>query len=468
MVPHQRSAMKEVFRSIAEEWFLTEPLLFSVFCSHQLKAVSQGDSTITSVLRCGKGRIEYNPESVAKLKREEVREYLRIEMIRILLKHPYQRQPAPLRRDVCYWASDMVIQDHYAPSVRIFSRNDFPGIDFPGYAAAFEEYYRYLLPLGQSYSGFSDEHSGGGDHDSENDNPDQKRQEDRQKRPSSSGSGDGEENRQDNPRSDHGNEEGNTAASHARQTMPTGGGKGENEPVRRMTALRQMQEKAGQAAELWQEDSLMQEEINRFIEIAEQTQSWGSLKGRMREMIMASTVCRVDCSRLLNGFRGSLIASTRQLTRMRPSRRYGFENMGSRHKFSTRLLVAVDVSGSVPSDSIKQFFGLINRFFKYGIEKIDVIQFDSEIKGDILDMKRAVKEVKIVGRSGTNYQPVMDFLCQDGQYDGAVICTDGFAPIPHLKRNIKTKILWLFNNRAFYEKHTWIKHLPNSRSAFLE
>jgi len=33
---------------------------------------------------------------------------------------------------------------------------------------------------------------------------------------------------------------------------------------------------------------------------------------------------------------------------MRPSRRFGFEQMGSHYDFTTRLLIAIDTSGSSP------------------------------------------------------------------------------------------------------------------------
>ena len=351
--------MKERFQDIAEEWFLTEPLLFAVYCSHRLVKVNPKDSVVTTVLRSGKGRIEYNPSVVAALERASLEEFLRMEMIRILLKHPYQRQPKPTRKDVCYWASDLVLQDAYTPKVRLFRKDDFVGTAFPGYAAAFEEYYRCLLPLSEACSGFNDEHSGSGDTPSENSEQEDER------------------------------------------------GKG-NE---------QMRQRAERAADLWGEDQMMQETIDRLIEVAEQSQSWGSLKGRMRELIMASLQAKIDCSKILNGFRGSVLSSKRVLTRMRPSRRYGFDYMGSRHQFATRLLVAVDVSGSVPSESLRQFFGIVNRFFKYGIDKIDVLQFDNDIKGEPISLKRAMKEIRVAGRGGTDYQKVFDFACDDGAYD---------------------------------------------------
>lgn len=405
--------MKARFQDIAEEWFLTEPLLFAVYCSHRVVEMNPEENGATMVLRSGKGRIEYNPSVVAVLDRAALEEFLRMEMIRILLKHPYQRQPKPVRKGVCYWASDLVLQDAYTPKVRLFHKDDFAGTAFPGYAAAFEEYYRCLLPLLQSYSDFHDERGESGDTPTDNSSPEDERKE--------------------------GNEK-----------------------------MRQQSEKAERAADLWSEDPMMQETMDRLIEVAEQSQSWGSLTGRMRELIMASTQAKIDCSKILNGFRGSVLSSRRVLTRMRPSRRYGFDYMGSRHRFATRLLVAVDVSGSVPSESLRQFFGIVNRFFKYGIDRIDVLQFDNDIKGEPMSLKRAMKEVRLAGRGGTDYQKVFDFVCDDGNYDGLILCTDGFAAPPRLKKNISTRILWIFNEKAFFEKHTWVNRIPNSRAAFLE
>ncbi len=417
--------MKERFQDIAEEWFLTEPLLFAVYCSHRLVEVSPKESVVTTVLRSGKGRVEYNPSVVATLDRAGLEEFLRMEMIRILLKHPYQRQPKPTRKDVCYWASDLVLQDAYTPKVKLFCKDDFVGTAFPGYAAAFEEYYRCLLPLSEALSGFNDEHGGSGDSPSENSEIEDER----------------ERNAPD---------------------------KEEKQAEQNSPQAERMRQQAARAADLWGEDAMMQETIDRLIEVAEQSQSWGSLKGRMRELILASTQAKIDCSKILNGFRGSVLSSKRVLTRMRPSRRYGFDYMGSRHQFATRLLVAVDVSGSVPSESLRQFFGIVNRFFKYGIDRIDVVQFDNDIKGEPMSLKRAMKEIRVAGRGGTDYQKVFDFVCDDGAYDGLILCTDGFAAPPPLKKKNPTPILWIFSEKAFFEKHTWVNHIPASRAAFLE
>ena len=102
---------------------------------------------------------------------------------------------------------------------------------------------------------------------------------------------------------------------------------------------------------------------------------------------------------------------------MKPNRRYGFLYLGSRYDFTTRLLFAVDVSGSMSSQDLARGFSVINRFFEYGVETIDVIQFDTEIHGAPLTLKRAMRDVKVIGRGGTSFAPVIAFLDEHGDYD---------------------------------------------------
>jgi hypothetical protein len=43
------------------------------------------------------------------------------------------------------------------------------------------------------------------------------------------------------------------------------------------------------------------------------------------------------------------------------------------------LLFAIDVSGSMGTEELRQGFSVVNRFFNYGVLAIDVIQFDAKI-----------------------------------------------------------------------------------------
>ncbi len=152
---------------------------------------------------------------------------------------------------------------------------------------------------------------------------------------------------------------------------------------------------------------------------------------------------------------------------MRPNRRYGFQCLGSRYDFTTRLLFAVDVSGSMSSLDLSRGFSVINRFFKYGVDSIDVVQFDTEIKGAPLALKRARRSLDVSGRGGTSFDPVIAFLDEHRGYDGAIIFTDGQAPAPTRPKNRHTRLLWLFNREETYRRQ--YKSLrPLGRTAYLK
>ena len=158
----------------------------------------------------------------------------------------------------------------------------------------------------------------------------------------------------------------------------------------------------------WGPDELRMDQINDRIRTAAETNSWGSIPGRWKERILASLRPRLSYRAVLRQFRASVLSIHRRLTRMKPNRRYGFLYLGSRYDFTTHLLFAVDVSGSMSSEDLARGFSVINRFFEYGVETIDVIQFDTEIKGPPLTLKRARRDVKVIGRGGTSFAPVID------------------------------------------------------------
>ena len=86
----------ERIKTISQDWFLTEPLIFAVLCTHALKR----NDNMGCDMRCGKGLIEYNPERLEHFSDEQLALRLKAEVVRIILKHPYQRQPYNPRRDV--------------------------------------------------------------------------------------------------------------------------------------------------------------------------------------------------------------------------------------------------------------------------------------------------------------------------------------------------------------------------------
>src|SRR5579884_2584711 len=96
---------RERIRQVVEKWFLVEPLLFAVWTTHEL-AVNPHIRTI----RVRQGRVEYNPAFIDALGRDELEQVLVLEAMRILLKHPYARQPGD--SELAYAASNLTLQEY--------------------------------------------------------------------------------------------------------------------------------------------------------------------------------------------------------------------------------------------------------------------------------------------------------------------------------------------------------------------
>ena len=228
-----------------------------------------------------------------------------------------------------------------------------------------------------------------------------------------------------------------------KQQSGGGNGDGDNEPESGGAG-----EKHRDLAELWEEDELTVQMINGVIS---STKSWGSISGNFAEILTSSLKAKINWRNVFAGFRASIISSKRKLTRMKPNRRTGFDNMGSIRRFDTKLLVAVDVSGSISSESLQYFYGVINSAFKYGFESIDVVQFDCGVRV-VQNLKKVVKDVGIVGRGGTSFQEPVDFAHENG-YDGLVMLTDGYAPAPDIPEGFKAGILWVCENEDCLNHH---------------
>ena len=71
------------------------------------------NTNMSCPFRCGKGKIEYNPERINKLSDSQLENSLKAEAIRIILKHPYERQPDGCKRKSMALGSNLVLSDNY-------------------------------------------------------------------------------------------------------------------------------------------------------------------------------------------------------------------------------------------------------------------------------------------------------------------------------------------------------------------
>jgi len=351
--------MRARFDKIFERWFVSEPALFVVVCSHEIVS----NDKIKCPVRSGCGRIEYNPDFVREMSDTALEEALKTEAIRILMKHPYERRPDGCHAEALSVGSNLTVADNY-PFAR-FSMKIPADYGFkPG--LPYETYCRLAEQIGEE----SDERDANTD-----------------------------------------------------------------------------------LSELWEDDPLQVALINGLID---GIKDWGSIAGDLAERVKASTRASIDWKKVLFGFRAQVLSQERHLTRMRPSRRTGFDNMGSVRQFTSRLLIALDVSGSISSDAISYFLGVVNSAFKYGITEIEVIQFETRVTAS-QTLKHAIKETIAVGRGGTDFQAPIDYAAER-DFDGLVIVTDGEAPEPVIPAGFHTNILWVCESEfAYWKNEGWMR-----------
>ncbi len=386
--------MQEAIDKIIQRWFLSEPALFRVMCLFTLKE----NSMISCPVRIGardmsvginmesqeiisqeKGlrRLEYNPELLRTMSEQERSEYFKCEMIRVLLKHPYERQPEGCSGEACSLGSDILLRENY----------DFHYAKLPWAS-------QYGLKSDQIYEWYCMRIQEMGD-------------------------------------------------EQIRQSGGAGADILDSSPLHDLS-------------ENWQEDQFMMERVNSVIRQCEESNQWGTLRGTLIEKIIAGAKARINWRTVLNGFRASILSSRRKLTRMRPSRRFDFDQMGSIREFDTKLLVAIDVSGSIERRDIEYFLGVINSGFRYGIQQLDVIQFDAGIT-TVMTVRQALKSFSAVGRGGTNFQPAIDYAVRNG-YDGLVMLTDGFADKPVVPHRTTLKVTWVCTDEHSYDiNHEWME-----------
>ena len=404
-------------KKIGERWFLTEPLLFAVYCSHEFCE----NDLLEVAMRTGNRKVEFAPKILENVPDAMLPEFLKVEMFRILLKHPYQRQPPFAEKSLLTRASNITIADVYEVLQPVKKQMRGTELKMPK-GLCFEEYYNLLKQVAMPSGGAGDKSDG---------------------MPIGGSDAVGESTQ---------NSEGGKDSS----------GKG---------GAGQAQEKRdAQISELWDEDEEACCDINGFIEVAEASNNWGTIPGNVQGIIKASLKVDMDYRKMLSLFKTSVISSKRRLTRMRPNRRFGFDAMGSRYELSTNLLIAVDVSGSVTDRSLSFFFSVINRLFKYGVEKMDVLQFDAKIQGEPEPLKKARKtvKVKIMGRGGTSFQPAADYYCAHPEYDGLIYFSDGYAPPPTFNTKRPIDVLWVLCDKSAYEANAkWIKELKRNRVTYI-
>ena len=244
--------VRETISKVVDKWFLYEPLLFNVYCTHKLEE----NTEIKCPFRTGKRRIEYNPNLLKQASTDEIEMGLKTEVTRILLKHPYQRVPPYPNRSALTTASDVTIREHCFQNEKLHNAAHY---NFEG-QLSYEEYYRKLTlicPDVTPEGDYKDLSCSGG----------------------KSGKGGGDSQQK----------------IHLSPSL-------EKDEIWEYEA-------AASCSEFWDEDEEMSDKVNMEIEKAQKTNQWGSVTGQFQETVTASLKIPMDYRRILSQFKAIEIAS---------------------------------------------------------------------------------------------------------------------------------------------------------------
>jgi predicted metal-dependent peptidase len=170
-------------------------------------------------------------------------------------------------------------------------------------------------------------------------------------------------------------------------------------------------------------------------------QGWGNISGGLIEEIRRANKPKCNWKRELKYFINKLILMGRKSTRKRDNRRtheiYPYLNPGTRRDYKSRLLLAIDTSGSVSERELSAFLAEMNGMVDNVL--CEYICFDTQLYGKPKPFTKKANSIQIEGRGGTDFHPVIEYV-NEHNYDGLIMFTDGYAPFPPKP---KSRVMWV-------------------------
>ena len=388
--------LEKRIENLKNMWFLTEPAYYIVLVSTKIEFTKK-----TNNISCGGGKIFLNVEFFDGVSDKEMEEFFKLECVRILLKHPYERV-LPDRR-LAYIASNMLIAEHMNfKHINIIKYNDvFRHTYGSSRDKCYEDIYNDL------------------------------------KRKLKDNNKDGDSDDED--------------GCEGKSTLDVIGGGHAND------SLINSDEDCINNTSEWDNDEVQKNLVDNIIERMASGKEWGTMPNSLASLIQTAEAPKFDYKSVIRLFRKDIISSTNALTRMKPNRRHGFLEMGKKKAYMCNVLIVCDTSGSMSDEEIGRYLGFIGGFFNYGFNEVDVIQFDVKVYDETLQtFTRKPKFIKSVSRGGTVITDILDYVNKRSKkkYGGVVICTDGGFSYDDAKWESEcgnTRYLFCINDKGIYE-----------------
>ena len=205
----------------------------------------------------------------------------------------------------------------------------------------------------------------------------------------------------------------------------------------------------------WEEIEQLDEATKKLIEsqtkhiveqVADQVQkSRGIIPGEFEELLERLKQVdppKFDWKGYMRRFAGKSVKTYTKKSRRKYNKRLP-ENPGLKIRRHKHILAAIDTSGSVSTDELKEFLNELYHMKKTGAD-VTIIECDTAIS--YIGKFDPKKDLEIHGRGGTDFQPVIDYYNENQkEYSCLFYFTDGECSAPE---GAKGNILWVLSSRG--------------------
>ncbi|WP_448516524.1 VWA-like domain-containing protein [Pseudothermotoga sp.] len=195
-------------------------------------------------------------------------------------------------------------------------------------------------------------------------------------------------------------------------------------------------------------ESIDEGTLQQIEELMEKAKEAGSLPGKFLQEIEAklksSKLARIIEKVTRTIFFGKHVRI--QTTYRRPNRRFD-DLPGTRRLYvGKRIVVLLDVSGSIDDELLRMFLSQIHTLSRVYGYRVDLFTFDVGISGHIKEDQIRKGHFKIKGRGGTSVKKALEDLrgMNLGRVESLVIITDGFDDPPSQEEVIGRKVVFVF------------------------
>ena len=194
------------------------------------------------------------------------------------------------------------------------------------------------------------------------------------------------------------------------------------------------------------EQKLIEKQLQKVLTDAkEQTEKKrGTVPGEIEGLIIIEEIVKpkFDWRGFIRRFTGVSTKVFTKKIRRKENRRFE-ANPGLKVKMKQHMLLAIDTSGSVSDDELKEFMSEIYHIYKCGVD-ITIVQCDTTIRS--IEPYKGKFEMAVQGRGGTEFDPVLEYFNENQKkYTSLVYFTDGEC-WTHVRP--KGNVLWVLSERS--------------------